>query len=290
MDPDKTVQENVEEAVGPPGASSPVRRNQRPARRAARGEDEMDKAARRAGPRARSDRNPQRLGARPADRDRDGCDESAPGRGRSDETLWRRAAAGRAVQDSAGAARSAAARRAHEPSRRRVDQLARTPPVGISRHGGRRDARCYFLDNVAGWILEIDRGRGIPCKGITPRGSSRSGTGWRRKNADVGPPKDAGPRAGMDSHGSQGPASEKQGPTQRLRTDEEPKNIWTRKRNSKFRFRPASRSGNWSSRPRKISKAYGDQVLFENLLFACRPAASWASSAPTGRAKRRCSG
>jgi ATPase subunit of ABC transporter with duplicated ATPase domains len=24
----------------------------------------------------------------------------------------------------------------------------------------------YFLDNVAGWILELDRGEGIPWKGI----------------------------------------------------------------------------------------------------------------------------
>ncbi len=26
-------------------------------------------------------------------------------------------------------------------------------------------ARCYFLDNVTGWILELDRGRGIPYEG-----------------------------------------------------------------------------------------------------------------------------
>jgi ATPase subunit of ABC transporter with duplicated ATPase domains len=28
-----------------------------------------------------------------------------------------------------------------------------------------RDSRRYFLDNVAGWILELDRGQGIPWKG-----------------------------------------------------------------------------------------------------------------------------
>ena len=28
----------------------------------------------------------------------------------------------------------------------------------------------YFLDNVAGWILELDRGQGIPFEGNTPLG------------------------------------------------------------------------------------------------------------------------
>ena len=32
----------------------------------------------------------------------------------------------------------------------------------------------YFLDNVAGWILELDRGMGIPFQGMPwPRSSSR---------------------------------------------------------------------------------------------------------------------
>ena len=32
----------------------------------------------------------------------------------------------------------------------------------------------YFLDNVAGWILELDRGQGIPWKETTRAGSNRS--------------------------------------------------------------------------------------------------------------------
>ena len=32
----------------------------------------------------------------------------------------------------------------------------------------------YFLDNVAGWILELDRERGSPGRATTPPGSSRS--------------------------------------------------------------------------------------------------------------------
>ena len=64
------------------------------------------------------------------------------------------------------AARPAAARRADQPSRRRDDRVA-----------GKASARTikgavliithdrYFLDNVTGWILELDRGRGIPYEG-----------------------------------------------------------------------------------------------------------------------------
>jgi len=39
----------------------------------------------------------------------------------------------------------------------------------------------YFLDNVAGWILELDRGEGIPWKGTIPRGWNRNRTGSNRK-------------------------------------------------------------------------------------------------------------
>lgn len=39
----------------------------------------------------------------------------------------------------------------------------------------------YFLDNVAGWILELDRGEGIPWEGNYSSGWSRKTSVWRRK-------------------------------------------------------------------------------------------------------------
>ncbi len=40
----------------------------------------------------------------------------------------------------------------------------------------------YFLDNVAGWILELDRGEGIPWEGnYSLPGWSRKTSVWRRK-------------------------------------------------------------------------------------------------------------
>ncbi len=43
----------------------------------------------------------------------------------------------------------------------------------------------YFLDNVAGWILELDRGRGIPFQGnYSVAGSSRSRRASRRRSGE----------------------------------------------------------------------------------------------------------
>jgi energy-dependent translational throttle protein EttA len=41
----------------------------------------------------------------------------------------------------------------------------------------------YFLDNVAQWILELDRGEGYPTRATTPPGSSRSRSGCARKRS-----------------------------------------------------------------------------------------------------------
>ena len=39
----------------------------------------------------------------------------------------------------------------------------------------------YFLDNVAGWILELDRGHGIPFEGNYPAGWNPRPPAWPRK-------------------------------------------------------------------------------------------------------------
>jgi ATPase subunit of ABC transporter with duplicated ATPase domains len=63
------------------------------------------------------------------------------------------------------AARPAAARRTDQPSRRRdrawLEKHLRAYPGAVMMMTHDR----YFLDNVTGWILELDRGRGIPYEG-----------------------------------------------------------------------------------------------------------------------------
>ena len=54
----------------------------------------------------------------------------------------------------------------------------------------------YFLDNVAGWILELDRGRGIPFEGnYSSWLEQKQARLARRGEAGVGAPPDAGARA-----------------------------------------------------------------------------------------------
>ena len=76
----------------------------------------------------------------------------------------------------------------------------------------------YFLDHVAGWILELDRGEGIPWKGNysswleqkTKRMEQEEKTASKRR-------KDAGTRAGVGAHGSQGPSGKGKGASELLR-------------------------------------------------------------------------
>jgi ATPase subunit of ABC transporter with duplicated ATPase domains len=45
----------------------------------------------------------------------------------------------------------------------------------------------YFLDDITGWILELDRGRGIPYEGNYSAGWSRRPSGWNRRRARTSP-------------------------------------------------------------------------------------------------------
>ena len=83
-----------------------------------------------------------------------------------DHALGRRAPPRRALPPLLLGARPAAARRADQPSRRRDRRLARALPRPNTRAPSIAVTHDrYFLDNVAGWILELDRGHGIPWEG-----------------------------------------------------------------------------------------------------------------------------
>ena len=76
----------------------------------------------------------------------------------------------------------------------------------------------YFLDNVAGWILELDRGYGIPWKGnysswLEQKKEAPAPGGEDRVQA----PEDAGARAGVDPHVAQGAPGQGAGARHRLR-------------------------------------------------------------------------
>ena len=76
----------------------------------------------------------------------------------------------------------------------------------------------YFLDNVAGWILELDQGHGVPWKGNYSSWleQKKERLAARRKERER-KTADAGARAGVDSHDAEGQATEEQGQDQGLR-------------------------------------------------------------------------
>ena len=111
----------------------------------------------------------------------------------------------------------------------------------------------YFLDNVAGWILELDRGAGnsVP-REITRRGSSKKACGSHRKNAKKTSCKR---RSNASSNGS---ACRQRAVTQNQRhastttkrwSPPSPKSMPTTSRST---FRPARGSAMSSSRPRRF--------------------------------------
>src|SRR5262249_31146145 len=76
----------------------------------------------------------------------------------------------------------------------------------------------YFLDNVAQWILELDRGHGLPWKGnIFVGGEEKERAPGKGGEAGVGPPQVIGPRAGMGADGPPGPCRQEQGAPQSIR-------------------------------------------------------------------------
>ena len=75
----------------------------------------------------------------------------------------------------------------------------------------------YFLDNVAGWILELDRGFGIPWEGnysswLEQKQARLAG----EEKADQARQRTPGARAGVDPHVAPGPPGQGQGPDHRL--------------------------------------------------------------------------
>ncbi len=142
----------------------------------------------------------------------------------------------------------------------------------------------YFLDNVAGWILELDRGKGIPYKG-----NYSSWLDQKEKRL----------------------ASEANRESQRLKTlarEREWINMNPRGRHAKSRARitaynqlldqseekerdleiyipPGPRLGDIVIEAQGVSKEYGDTLLFENLSFSLPPGGIVGVIGPNGAGK-----
>ena len=216
LDPEKNVRENVEDGVRElPRPARPLQRRLRAVRRARRG---LRCAPRRAVEGAGADRPGRRLEPRRDARPGDGRAAPPGGRPRRDHAVGRRAPPRRTRAGAALLARPAAARRADEPSRRRVGRLARALPRVLQGHRRRGHPRSL----LPGQRRRLDP-RARPRQGTPVRGQllllarAEAGPARRRGEDGVGAAAHAGARARVGADEPQGAAREGEGARDLLR-------------------------------------------------------------------------
>ena len=150
----------------------------------------------------------------------------------------------------------------------------------------------YFLDNVAEWILELDRGHGIPWKGNYSSWLEQKGTAPGAGRAATGSAlaEDAEARTGMGAHQPEGASGQVQGAVCSATKNWPAQEFQKRNETNEIYIPPGERLGDLVIECKNVSKGYGDRLLIDYPeLSSCRPAASSASSAPTAPARPPCS-
>ncbi len=126
----------------------------------------------------------------------------------------------------------------------------------------------YFLDNVAGWILELDRGEGIPWKG-----NYSSWLDQKAKRLAQEEKTESKRQKTLERELEwvrMAPKARHAKSKARLANYEKLASEETKEREDKLElFIPAGpRLGNVVIEANNVTKAYGDKVLFENLSFS----------------------
>ncbi len=128
----------------------------------------------------------------------------------------------------------------------------------------------YFLDNVAKWILELDRGQGIPWEGNYSSGLSKRKSDWPSKKNRPSPAQDPATRTRM---GRMAPRARQAKNKARIKAYDEMSQQQFRERPDEFEIQipPGKHLGDLVIEADNISKGYGDRQLIENLSFRLPP-------------------
>src|SRR5213078_902092 len=143
----------------------------------------------------------------------------------------------------------------------------------------------YFLDNVAGWILELDRGYGIPWQG-----NYSSWLEQKEKRLEIEEKQEAARQRAIKTElewGRSNPGARRAKAKARLARFEEltSKEFQTRNETNEIYIPPGPRLGGLVIEADKIGKGYGERVLFENLSFSLPPGGIVGVIGPNGAGK-----
>jgi len=143
----------------------------------------------------------------------------------------------------------------------------------------------YFLDNVAQWILELDRGKGVPYEG--------NYSGWLQQKQERLAREEKQASARQKSLQKElewvrmAPKARQAKSKARLQAYEQLASEAQNDRvmQNEIVIPPAPRLGNDVVRAKKLSKAYGDKLLFDNLNFDLPRAGIVGIIGPNGAGK-----
>jgi len=143
----------------------------------------------------------------------------------------------------------------------------------------------YFLDNVAGWILELDRGRGIPWKGNYSSWLEQKKARLQLEEKSEGKRQKTLERElewiRMSPRARQTKSKARITAYENLLSQDSAK----RQEDLEIYIPPGPRLGNLVVEARDVSKSFGDQLLVENVSFSLPPGGIVGVVGPNGAGK-----
>ena len=143
----------------------------------------------------------------------------------------------------------------------------------------------YFLDNVAGWILELDRGRGIPWKGNYSSWLEQKKARLQLEEKSEGKRQKTLERElewiRMSPRARQTKSKARITAYENLLSQDSAK----RQEDLEIYIPPGPRLGNLVVEARDVSKSFGDQLLVENVSFSLPPGGIVGVIGPNGAGK-----
>jgi len=143
----------------------------------------------------------------------------------------------------------------------------------------------YFLDNVAGWILELDRGEGIPWKGNYSAWLEQKGKRLAQEEKTESKRQKTLARelewVRMGPKGRQAKQKARLGAYDRMLNED----VKQKEEKLEIFIPNGPRLGSEVIEAMNVSKAYGDKLLYENLNFKLPPAGIVGIIGPNGAGK-----